>query len=226
TTISTTAIGGFDHEMSISSGSFGSFTNIACQDAGVSNGTETYTFATTNGVNYYVYIAHWLTGSTTTGAFTISRTCSSGPPPVTNDDPCNAINLTVGATCSYATYTNAGATATTGVPAPGCANYSGGDVWFTVTVPASGNVIINTNTGVVTDSGMAIYSVATPCPTLTLGLVECDDDDGIGSMSSITLTGRPPGQILYIRFWEYGNNNNGTFGICATEPPPPPGNDD
>src|SRR5690606_16165776 len=61
TTISTTAIGGFDHEMAISSGSCGSFTNIACQDAGVSNGTETYTFATTNGVNYYVYIAHWLT---------------------------------------------------------------------------------------------------------------------------------------------------------------------
>jgi hypothetical protein len=51
-----------------------------------------------------------------------------------NDDPCNAIALTVAATCTYTTYTNAAATASTGVPAPGCANYLGGDVWFTVVV--------------------------------------------------------------------------------------------
>src|SRR5690606_23545028 len=194
----------------------------------VGNGNAPFTFTATVSGNHYVHYNTNASCGTATNCSTTTIICTScsGLPPVTNDDPCNAINLTVGATCTYATYTNAGATATTGVPAPGCANYSGGDVWFTVTVPASGNVIINTNTGVVTDSGMAIYSVATPCPTLTLGLVECDDDDGIGSMSSITLTGRPPGQILYIRFWEYGNNNNGTFGICATEPPPPPGNDD
>ena len=36
-----------------------------------------------------------------------------------NDEPCNAIDLTPGATCSYATYTNAAATASSGVPAPG-----------------------------------------------------------------------------------------------------------
>lgn len=78
TTISSTAGSGFDHEMAIASGSCGSLTNITCQDAALSGGTETYTFTTTNGVTYYVYIAHYSTGSTTTGTFTISRTCTSG----------------------------------------------------------------------------------------------------------------------------------------------------
>ena len=151
------------------------------------------------------------------------------PPPLSNDDPCNAIPLTVEAlgSCTYATYSNAGATGTTGVPAPGCAGYSGGDVWFTVTVPASGSVTIDTDSNVVTDSGMAAYSITSACPSIGLALIECDDDDsGNGLMSSITLTGRTPGEVIYIRFWEFGNNNNGDFGICATEPPPPPANDE
>ena len=40
-------------------------------------------------------------------------------------------------------------------------------------------------------------------------------------MSSLTITGRTPGEIVYIRVWEFGNNNNGTFGICVTVPIPP-----
>ena len=49
-----------------------------------------------------------------------------------NDDPCAPITLTVNSSCTFQTYTNAAATASGGVPAPGCANYVGGDVWFTV----------------------------------------------------------------------------------------------
>ncbi len=136
-----------------------------------------------------------------------------------NDDPCNAIPLTVGTTCNYVTYTNANATASAGVPAPGCANYQGGDVWFTVTVPASGNLNFDSQTGVITDAGMAIYSGT--CTALTL--IECDDDDSPnGAMSAIQRTGLTPGSTIWIRMWEFGNNNNGTFGICVLEPPPPP----
>ena len=87
TTITTTGTGGFDQEMSISSGSCGALTNITCQDVGVGNGTESYTFITTNGVNYYVYVAHWLTGSTTTGNFTISRSCVVISPCTTPTQP-------------------------------------------------------------------------------------------------------------------------------------------
>ncbi len=136
-----------------------------------------------------------------------------------NDDPCNAIALTVGASCTFSSRTNAAATATPGIPAPGCANYNGGDVWFTAVVPANGQLIIDSNTGVVTDGGMALYS-ATACGG-TFTLIECDDDDSAnGQMPSITRTGLAPGSTVYIRFWEYGSDNNGTFSICAYSPPP------
>lgn len=137
-------------------------------------------------------------------------------PPPANDEPCAAINLPVNLTCTYVTYTNASATATAGVPAPGCSSYSGGDVWFTITVPASGEITIDTQTGVITDGGMALYTGT--CGALTL--LECDDDDSAnGAMPSITRTGLTPGATIWIRVWEYGNNGNGTFGICASTRP-------
>lgn len=331
-----------DVELSISSGSCGSLTNITCQDLALSSGTETYTFTTAVGVTYYVYVANYYTSgtSTDTGTFTISRSCvvpfnpctsipniascgtsttatiasgsggytpsscgwttpgveriytftpastgnftitqsssyayidyqfkpvsagcsssgwsciddisgagtspsftmtagvqyyilldpesSSGgnvtftincpTPPLSNDEPCNAIALTVNTTCSYSTYTNSGAAASGGVPDPGCGGYVGGDVWFTAVVPATGELDVDLQTGVMTDSGMAFYSGT--CGSLTL--LECDNDDSPnGLMSNISMTGLTPGQTIYIRVWEYNNDNNGTFGICATTP--------
>ncbi|MFM7710917.1 MAG: hypothetical protein ACKO5C_08385, partial [Ferruginibacter sp.] len=122
-----------------------------------------------------------------------------------NDNCNNAIALPVGTACNYVQYTNANATASNNAPAPGCASYSGGDVWFTAVVPAGGSLIINTNTGVVTDGGMALYT-GTNCNNLTL--VTCDDDGSAnGLMPMISQTGLTPGTTVYIRFWEYGNNN-------------------
>jgi subtilisin-like proprotein convertase family protein len=128
------------------------------------------------------------------------------------DNPCNATPLAVGASCSFATYTNANASATAGVPAPGCGNYNGGDVWFSVVVPPSGVLIIDSNTGIVTDGAMALYSGT--CTTLTL--LACDDDGSAnGLMPAINQTGLTPGSTVFIRFWDPNNNNNGTFQICA-----------
>lgn len=141
--------------------------------------------------------------------------------PPTNDEPCSAINLPMGATCNTMTASTFG-TASSGIPAPGCAGYAGSDVWFTTVVPPSGNFIVETYAGGVTDAGMAIYSGGA-CPTPTpFTLIECDDFDGAGNMPLIYLTGQTPGTTLYIRVWEDGNNNNGTFDICAYEANPPP----
>ena len=215
TTITSTANSGFDHEMAIASGSCGSLTNITCQDAGFSGGTETFTFNAVLGTTYYVYIANWDAASSATGGFTISRTCITPP---TNDNCSGAITLTPALNCSYSNYTTVGATDSVGPPAPGCASYNGGDVWFRVTVPASGILTIDTQTGGITDSGMAVYSGT--CGALTL--ITCDDDSSAnGLMSSINLTGQTPGATLFIRVWEYGNDNPGTFGICVTTPGPP-----
>ena len=135
--------------------------------------------------------------------------------PPANDDPTGATPLTLGATCSYTTFTNAGTTASTcgTIPAPGCSSYLGSDVWFSVVVPASGIIIFDSQTGTMTDGGMAVYSGAA-CGVLTL--IACDDDNSAnGLMPALTITGQTPGATLLVRFWEYGNDNNGTFGLCA-----------
>ncbi len=137
--------------------------------------------------------------------------------PPDNDECVDAIPLTVGESCVYTPSTNANATASTGIPEPGCAGYSGGDVWFSVVVPSTGVLIIDSQTGVMTDGGMAIYSGT--CGNLTL--IECDDDDSDnGLMPSITRTGLTPGSTIYIRFWEFSNDNQGTFSICVSTPDP------
>ena len=141
-------------------------------------------------------------------------------PGLSNDNCSGAIPLTLNTSCSYSTYTTVGATASTTPstpPVPGCASYSGGDVWFSFVVPANGEVTVDTQTGGMTDSGMAWYTGT--CGALTL--LECDDDDSAnGLMSSITRTGLTPGTTIYVRVWEFGNDNQGTFGICATSPGP------
>jgi len=168
---------------------------------------------------YYVWVRTKSCGSEKS-AWSASGTFTTLIMPPLNDDLCSAISLTIGATCTYATYTNAGATATTGVPTPGCASYSGGDVWFKVIVPSTGALKIDTQTGVILDSGMAIYSSSDNTCSGTLTLIECDDDDSNnGAMSMISLAGLTSGATLFVRVFEYANDNNGTFGICVTEPP-------
>lgn len=136
-----------------------------------------------------------------------------------SDNPCGAPTLNVGTSCSFQSGTNVGSTNTTGVPAPGCASYSGPDVWYQVTVPANGSLAIDLNTGSITDGGMAWYSASSCSGPFTL--IECDDDDSNnGLMPKITRSGMMPGQVIYVRIWRYGGGT-GTFSICATSPTPP-----
>lgn len=174
-----------------------------------------------SGTTYYYRVRAANTcGSGTSSGTIITTTLTNNA--LTNDDPCSAISLTVSTTCSYSTYTNSGAAASGGITAPGCANYIGSDVWFSAVVPATGVLTVDLQSGVITDSGMAFYSGT--CGSLTL--LECDDDDSTnGLMSNISMVGLTPGQTIFIRVWEYGNNNNGTFGICATTPSCPPPSD-
>jgi gliding motility-associated-like protein len=134
-----------------------------------------------------------------------------------NDDPCNATTISVNTSCTSVTYSNATATNTVGVPDPGCAGYSGGDIWFTFTMPNYGyHTILELSAGTMTDGGMAVYS-GTDCSTLTL--VSCDDNSGTGNMPTITVDDgcgfEFAGATFWVRVWENGNDNNGTFDICA-----------
>ena len=216
TTITSTAT--FDHSLLFMSGSCSGLSYITNIDNSFT--TETYTFTTTVGVQYYIYVAHYLTSSTSTGTFTISRTCTAPPVPPINDNPSGAIALTIGNTVTYVTYTNTNATNTTTESTPSCAAYVGEDVWFKVTLPQYVTSLdFDTQTGVITDAGMAIYRG-------TLGSlveIQCDDDSSPnGAMSFISRTDFNEYETIYIRIWEYNGGTVGTFGISVTSPQPLP----
>jgi hypothetical protein len=137
-----------------------------------------------------------------------------------NDECAGAIPLTVSPTgycTSYETAGNLGATPliASGTGDPSCSFYDGGDVWFSVLVPFTGNVTISTNYATptsITDVGVAAYDA---CGGTEIG---CDDDSGPGWMSELELTGLTPGNTVYVRVWQFGNAEVGEFDICAYEP--------
>ncbi|KIX19843.1 hypothetical protein SY27_17510 [Flavobacterium sp. 316] len=186
---------------------------INCANTTTTNGAQTETISTTlsNGI-YYIKVIN--NGSNNN--MTLSSICVTSSS-LTNDNCTGAIPLTINATCNYTTYSNSSATASTTPstpPDPNCATYLGGDVWFSFTVPPSGNVTVDMQTGTMTDAGMAWYTGT--CGSLSL--LECNDDGSTnGSMSKITRTGLTSGATIYVRIWGY-NNTYGTFGICATTP--------
>ncbi|MBE0655746.1 MAG: hypothetical protein IH594_18240, partial [Bacteroidales bacterium] len=135
---------------------------------------------------------------------------SAIPPPV-NNDPCDAIELSVGNACSPVYSSNKGAWDTRNLGKPLCHNFFGGDVWFSAVVPPSGSIKIETLAGSLTYAIMAIYRGN--CATLT----EYACVDNPGAMPGRTFTGLVPGQKVFIRI--FGDQaKSGTFGICATDP--------
>lgn len=76
TTITVQETGGFDTGVGIYSGSCGALTNLNCLDAVGASNPEIQSFPTTSGVTYFIYVSYFDTGSSLTGTFVISRTCS------------------------------------------------------------------------------------------------------------------------------------------------------
>lgn len=188
---------------------------------GNAGATTNITVALTAGVQYYIWFDTWPTpNSPCPGTFSIAMTV-----PPANDNPCGATVLNVATTCSAVSATTVFATGTTGPPTPTCASYAGGDVWFSLTVPASGAVILETFAGTITDAGMAVYTA--PNCSGTFVQEYCDDDamPGASLMPYLSMTGLAPGTTIWVRVWEYGNDVSGTFSICARTPPPPPAGD-
>ena len=144
-------------------------------------------------------------------------------PPV-NNDCSGAITLTPGAvfTDNPIMGSNAGATGSGETPLPSCSSYDpadatgfGGDVWYSVVVPADGNLTIevDNNGGPSTDSGMQVYSGT--CGSLVA--VACDDDGGNGAFSQVVIETADglAGETLLVRVFEYGGNSEMNFLISA-----------
>jgi hypothetical protein len=140
------------------------------------------------------------------------------PPAAPVNDECEgAIALTPAGT--YATgatdATNLGAT---GTEAASCQSFSNQNVWYSVVVPASGSITIQT--GVADGSDMndtVITAFSGTCGSLTE--IACNDDidlDGGDFFSSLDLTGLTAGETIYISVWRYSlGNDAGAFQISA-----------
>ena len=215
------------------SGSCGSLTSISCNNAAGSSMNEQFNLVgLVTGQTYYIRVYDFAIG--TNGDFTICIQGTVTPTP-SNDNPCNAIQMPpVTSNCQYAQFTNVGATSTPLAMAPTPSNCAGGggamiggynastaDVWFAITVPASGNIHINAQpnigSGAITDGVMALYSGS--CSSLTQ--IACSDDysnypgSGHDMLPLISANGLTPGSTVYLRYWGF-NTQQGTFGFCVT----------
>ena len=97
--------------------------------------------------------------------------------------------------------------------APNCASYTGGDMWFKMQVPASGNLSFETDSGTINDTGIAAW-VGSTCNNLQV--IGCNDDDGNGYYSFLLLFDLTPGQTIYIQVWKWGGGT-GSFKLCAKD---------
>ncbi|HRH71431.1 MAG TPA: hypothetical protein PLB89_18165, partial [Flavobacteriales bacterium] len=193
-------------------------TQIACNaNSPSSNMPELALTGLTGGTTYYFRV--WAEGNTTFGQFNI---CAVEPP--TNDEPCGAISLTVGTSCSLTSTTNVSATNSSAAVAPGCGSFtsSSRDVWYSFTAPTSGIAIIQSTAGTLTDGSMALYTAST-CTASGLSLVQCSADEGAGTMPFLRFADLVPGATYYIRYWGTGSSS-GTFNLCVWAPAMPSGN--
>jgi hypothetical protein len=167
-----------------------------------------------SGNTYYVNVRS--TSSTEGVNFSLCALPVPATAPV-NDDCSGAIALTPGAIFSDYPVdgTVIGATADAedvdncGQPGPG--------VWYSVVVPADGNITIETGPDSATDSktfDSVIEAFTGTCGALTA--IECDDDDAATfNFSMMNLTSLTPGSTIYIRVWEYDGNEFEPFSISA-----------
>ncbi|WP_226163800.1 hypothetical protein, partial [Hymenobacter terricola] len=205
----------------VRTGTCAASTSIFCASAAAAATNINTIGGLTAGQPYFlrVYASGATPPAATASTFTLCIV--PGPPTPANDDCAGAINAPVqfGTCVGQTSADNTAATASTGVPAPGCASYVSKDVWFKVTVPASGTFTVETVPPTagspIIDTGVAVYSGA----CATLALVGCDDDSSPnGNFSLLTVTGRTPGEILYVRVWSYGSNTVGLLAVCVTSP--------
>ncbi len=129
-----------------------------------------------------------------------------------NDHCNNASPLTVGTSCTNLQFDNISATEESGVaPEPSCGQYQGGDVWFTVEIPASGALRIETNNHAgSTPHAFSLYSGS--CGNFEEVL--CVQLDHEKTFYGPDLAG----EIIYLRVHSYGEVAGSGFDLCVYEP--------
>lgn len=201
-----------DSVLTAYSGNCGSLTEIDCNDDG-DNGLFSILTLTGQTPGATLYVSVWKYDSdTNNGEFQIS---AYEPVPPANDNCSGATPLTTGTDFASGAVTSDNTDAITDGTTPSCNSDASGNVWFSVVVPASGNITIETQEATGSsfgDSSLSVYSGT--CGSLTE--IGCDDDGGDGLFSLISLTGQTPGATLYVSVWKYDSGEaSGEFQISA-----------
>lgn len=216
----------YDSKLSVYSGSCGALTCVGGNDdfCGLQSQVD---FQTVNGQTYYILVHGF---GSATGAYTLDLSCIPAP---TNDSPCNAAALSIGANA----HNHFGLSADPGEVGPGagtgtssCNSQDGwcsfeldvdNSAWFTFVAPASGSVSIVAD-GPGFDSQLAVYSVDDCADYSTYTLLAANDDSGddiipaagiftagIDELSCLT-----PGETYYVQLDGY--NGDETIGGTVT----------
>ncbi|MGN7865372.1 T9SS type A sorting domain-containing protein [Chryseobacterium sp. 22458] len=198
----------YDAAVAVYSGTCNSLTEVTCNDYGFSSTALT---GLTPGETLYISV--WKYDSyASSGEFQIS---AYDPIPPVNNECSGATPLTVGGDFNSGAITSGNDEATTDSSAPSCNSTAINNVWFTVTVPPSGNLKIETKNvsgSEFNDSVITAYSGT--CGSLAE--LACDEDSGQGYFSLLSLTGQTPGETLYVSVWKYSSfTDSGTFRISA-----------
>ncbi|MFL0354239.1 T9SS type A sorting domain-containing protein [Xanthomarina sp. GH4-25] len=202
---------------------------IQCQDIVLADLTA--------GTTYYISV----TSSNSSRAVYFDLCAYKSPPAPSNDDCTNPTNLTVGATFedNYIIATNTSASVNPGNSNfPDCGTLPdfgiyGRDIWFTVTVPASGSFTIETRAEPtetnLSDTAMETYTGSCGTGTLTpyyynlpppnTGTAFCNDQFVIGGnpYAGILFTDKTPGETVIVRVWAW-SYQFGKFRIGAYDP--------
>ncbi|WP_271855789.1 fibronectin type III domain-containing protein [Patiriisocius marinus] len=196
--------------LSVYSGTPGNLTQIT-------NQCDTYLQNVDLTANEMYYIS--LSSSTVNTHLYFDVCVYQSPPAPANDECSGAFTLNVGEDfdTSFIVGNSTSSTRNTNDPIVICEilefEEKGKDIWFNVTVPASGNLTLETRSNsdpYLDDMGLQAYSGT--CNALTT--IFCSNDQGEGFFNYIELEDFEPGTTILVRAWGYAGRY-GYFKIAA-----------
>lgn len=206
-TLATCGLASFDSKISVFTGSCAALVCAGGNDDGVgcSGNTSTVTIPTQNGTDYLVLVHGYLTN---TGTFTLTMTCAPPCAPLAANDDCanaelfdpqaigNCAPLTGDNTCAYAS----------AVPNPPCDPFATiQDVWYQFNTGPDGDHTITVEPVSATSVSAALY---TQCASFVY--VDC----AVDLVAPVVFTGLALNTTYYLRVWNAGGLEAGTFTVC------------
>ena len=145
-----------------------------------------------------------------------SFTTEAAPLPPANDDCAGATALIPAGDFATGTTTVTNAGATESATIPDCQGNVDADVWFTVEVPASGSITLETQAA----DGSPLFDTIIEAYSGTCGALvplDCNDDNEDDLFSTLPLTGLVGGSTIYVAVYRYGGSTGiaGAFQIAA-----------